>query len=448
MIASLINEGRYVRALAAIRLELEPNPEKQNGARLSAAEILALLESMATALPSATKPASLPADLADCLLQVAHELATSNRPQEALQACRAGLRLTSQNDALMLIASECHRSLGESSEAIAMLTKALAINPQNKAAYILIVNALLKLGRHDEAKNYADIASQHFPKSRRVQGLAKKHLNLITAKEQDVALYKAWELTCQTMTLETRSLPEETGNTIASAPIPIQYWSQGTPPADVERLSERMNAELAKAGIGEIQRFDKQSAQAWIAANNPIFTAAFQSAFHYAVEADIFRIAFATKQGCIWLDSDLVPKEGFVPAIREALRHQTSLLYLRDDRPWLTNAFFIAQADCPFFQQILKECGPIDLESRPKDRTTVQQTFGPGRYNKVFARFARKAGEEAVDAVENNPFVISISTNKGRLLLCNEANTVAMRPSFSLDYKSSSDGWKKAVPRR
>ncbi|MBM5816966.1 MAG: hypothetical protein FJ083_10445 [Cyanobacteria bacterium K_Offshore_surface_m2_239] len=345
------------------------------------------------------------------------------------------------------MASECYRSFGLVDDSIHTLKQAVSIHPRQRRLYINIVGDLVRANRMSEAHEYIGRARRMFPGSHKIKSLLRHYENLLKAKSRNSALFNAWSLTSRSA---NRNDKEAALISYSKDDVqPIQYWSQGDPPDDVNRLSEHWDGLLKLSGLCPIQRFNKQTAWEWIRNNNPLFLRSFETAFHYAVEADVFRLAFASSKGCIWLDCDLVPQPGFRPAVLEALNRKTSLLFIRSSKPWITNAFFIAQPRCTFFKLLSEQCQGIDFTDLSHDRSTVQNTFGPARYNSVFGRIFRNSNLTTVErAGKADSLTALVSTDSVELLLCNEATTVAMRPKFKLGYKNSTDGWKKSVPKR
>ena len=109
---------------------------------------------------------------------------------------------------------------------------------------------------------------------------------------------------------------------------PFQYWSQGTIPSDLLKLQRMWNSELDKIGIRPIKTFDKLSAHQWIKNNVPELQIAFETAPHYAVESDVFRVAYASQNDCIYLDIDsyVLPKSIDI-LVQKITSAKTTLLF-------------------------------------------------------------------------------------------------------------------------
>lgn len=53
----------------------------------------------------------------------------------------------------------------------------------------------------------------------------------------------------------------------------------------------------------------------------------FESAFHYALEADVFRIAYACHRDCIWIDGDLFTKRATQTLLCERMQMADTILF-------------------------------------------------------------------------------------------------------------------------
>jgi hypothetical protein len=223
----------------------------------------------------------------------------------------------------------------------------------------------------------------------------------------------------------------------------VQYWSQGEPPADVRIVIGVWNEVLAGQGIGPVEVYDRETARLWIGQNAPEFTKTFAQAFHYAMESDIFRIAYASRLECIYLDIDSWPAAGIGAILAYGLRSRHSMLYFRTFRPSLNNSFFIARRNCPFFGELIRQCLAIDLQSLPQLRGTIDETFGPARYNAVLQEVAAKGSVRSVSAVNDVSGLSELLFEDGTgLLFANEFATAAQKPPFALRYKGTDDYWK------
>lgn len=237
---------------------------------------------------------------------------------------------------------------------------------------------------------------------------------------------------------------EPTQSAGSMAPLPVvQYWSQGRLPDDVAAVCGRWNALLFRLGLGPVSVFDRRLARRWISDHAPEFLPAFETAFHFAMESDIFRVAFASQSACLYLDADMWPTEQTEDLLRVALGEGASLLYARAALPSLANGLFIARPDCPFFSAVLKDCREIDLAGLPRNRQTIAETFGPGRFQTVFLRLCRTHRPEDQDLTVLRPGLLKLHLGSTPVLLASELHMAATKPPFPLAYTATDANWKR-----
>ena len=183
--------------------------------------------------------------------------------------------------------------------------------------------------------------------------------------------------------------------TFDSGPIPpvIQYWSQGDLPKEFRYIQRRWQKLLNPYGIKQWIHFDRNKALAWIESEAPEFLVSFHSAFHYAVEADVFRIAYASREPLIWLDADLFPTPSAGRFLRRALNRNISCVLTRPFAPYLLNGFFTSTPSCRFIQNLAAQCAGIDFSELPRTGRTITSTFGCQRFIKVLSELCREAHE-------------------------------------------------------
>ena len=213
---------------------------------------------------------------------------------------------------------------------------------------------------------------------------------------------------------------------------PFQYWSQGSQPSDLKDLQTKWNQVFQDIDIPPIQLFDKNAAGQWIDQNVPELSNAFMSAFHYAVEADIFRIAYALKNDCIWLDSDLYPTDLTKPILSHSLANSDSCFYYREGLPWISNAFFATRSESPFFKKVVQDMANFTFSNLVPSKQLILQTFGPARFNRTL-NYCLRQSRQSVQ-----------STAAWRFAFVNEFNFCKMTPPWKLNYKGSSDSWQFA----
>lgn len=136
----------------------------------------------------------------------------------------------------------------------------------------------------------------------------------------------------------------------------IQYWSQEQTPLEIQKAFELWDEFFANSKRVRVLRFSKKTAFEWLGKFAPEYQKNFASSIHPAMEADIFRVVYAQKFGCVWLDADHVPpkhpsERHFNVASFERWAHHNYSSYLmkhwRDNVPYINNSIFSAKKNCP-----------------------------------------------------------------------------------------------------
>ncbi len=227
---------------------------------------------------------------------------------------------------------------------------------------------------------------------------------------------------------------------------PFQYWSQGPLPSELKKIQEKWNKILLEIGLPSIKIFSKSSAKEWITFHTPEFIKPFKKAPLYAVEADIFRIAFALHNDCIWIDSDQYPRQNTGQLIQQRGNDCDTLLMLRWNRPWITNSFFLTKKASPLFQKIYNTSLGYEFPASGEiTRNEVLRSFGPGRYNTILNNIIRESPMQAISTL-NHSFKPQLTSVEGwRYAFLNEKNLSALKPPFKLSYESTKDSWHNHV---
>ena len=227
---------------------------------------------------------------------------------------------------------------------------------------------------------------------------------------------------------------------------PFQYWSQGRPPSDIIHIQEIWNKIFLEIGLPAIKIFDKSSARDWINIFTPQLSKPFNEAPLYAVEADIFRIAFALHNDCIWIDCDQYPRQNTAQLIHQCRSYCDSLLMFRWNRPWVTNSFFLTRKASPFFQKITNTILSYKFPANgAMTRNDVLRSFGPGRYNLILNKIIREC---SIQTSSNSNYLMNsgMTSQEGwRYAFLNEKNLCSLKPPFKLSYESSEDSWHNSV---
>ena len=304
----------------------------------------------------------------------------------------------------------------------------------NSSSTIRRVIFLLESGQKDEAINIFNLEKYQTSalKSRFLNGLSCANKN--TRK-------KLWISSFEIITKTTNSPTPDIHF------VPIQYWSQGKLPPDFEKIRRKWNQILAYSGQQQIQLFNKSSARDWIASYTPELIKHFDKAPLYAIEADIFRIAFAFKNNCIWIDSDQYPKR-FTPQLIQRWSHDCdTLLMFRWNRPWVTNSFFMTKKNSPFFRAMIEANLSYTFPKKEDlSRKDVLNSFGPGRFNKSLSALISEGRLPTDNAKVLNKIKPVLLTRDGwKIAFSNETSLCSLKPPFALKYGGPTKSWHDQV---
>ena len=225
---------------------------------------------------------------------------------------------------------------------------------------------------------------------------------------------------------------------------PFQYWSQGLIPNDIAKIKEAWNILLSEIELPEIILFNKDSARSWIQRHTPELAQHFDNAPLFAMEADIFRIAYAIKNDCIWIDSDEFPRTLTGKLLRYWSKRCDTLFLFRWNRPWISNSFFMTKKASPFFLDLEQSIQSYQLPDRAIRRKDVLNSYGPGRYNKQLNQLLRQCNF-LNNCHPDLPEKAMINFNNWRYAFTNEKIFCALKPPFQLDYTNTLDSWHQHV---
>lgn len=215
------------------------------------------------------------------------------------------------------------------------------------------------------------------------------------------------------------------------------------PPSEVQVIHNRWNSLLRASGLATIQRYDRESARRWLQDHAPTLVRPFESAFHYALEADVFRIAYACHRDCIWIDGDLFTKRATQTLLCERMQMADTILF-RSTEAQIGTCFFATRAGSPFFLRLYEELEGRDLSAVPGDTRTLLATAGPSLYTKVFGDWAATAPGRPGRAGQA-PVCIVAGWRYGFL---NEEDFALNGRRFQLAYKQSDESWPTFVRHR
>jgi hypothetical protein len=311
------------------------------------------------------------------------------------------------------IASECLQQLGRAEEAISLLEQGLE--------RCVAMGSTAGQGRSRHTQRYLQAYQ----------------------KREWFPLYSLWRAAVLAPATPQDLTPPE--GELCFRPQAIQYWSQGTPPADVQALTARWNQLLQGLGLPPVQVFSQQAARAWIAAHQPDFLVAFDSAPHYAAESDVFRLAYALGGDTFWIDSDLLPASQASAVLALALRQDASLLFLKRKVPYLQSSAFVARAGCPYFQALAEPLRGFDYAAPQwagisRLHLIHDCSFGPATYAKALEQVCWDQGP-AQACHDQLPLLQQIQCPTFRLSLFSGERLV-VGAGKDLAYKRSNDNWK------
>jgi tetratricopeptide (TPR) repeat protein len=420
----------YALTLSAVAPEDQKNRLFLTGAFLTSGEFAEALE-YADALVT-----DFPSDVSALMLR-AKALVALHRVDEALQSLRAALARHSEDPRLLNLLRSIAYQNGRFDEAVDYASR-LAQRSTSSNHKAFLVHALMA------ARRFAEVEQVVGPcKERPERGVLRKehqhYWHFRKLQETAPAFATAWELALSNG-IDSFHPPSSAGDDLNATMI--QYWSQGTLPGDVRIVFQNWQALCERERIGTVDLFDRDSAGAWIHENAPEFTTSFSKAFHYAMESDIFRIAYASKRPCIYMDIDSWPLERTADILKFAVRSNETMLYVRSYRAAIVNGFFVSNPDCPFIKRLVEQSLTIDVGALPKDYVELEGAFGPSRYSKVFMELLSEDSGALAEKVEEVPGCSSVSIRGRRTLFAHEAAVASVRPPFPLNYKATEDYWK------
>lgn len=391
------------------------------------------------ALTNAGELRALRPDDSSALMLRAQALVALHRVSDAISLLQDALSRHPDDERLVRLTRSVAFQNGRFDCAVDHALRLAELQPEDDRNKAFVIHALLAAGKPGRAREYLRSFGDVPP-----SGFLRKEAIYLDQyddlKERAPTFTSAWEAAlAQRPTDQPRSSANKSTDLGATM---IQYWSQGAPPADVQIVCDNWRKLFEDERLGQVELFDRASAATWIAENAPEFESQFSKAFHYAMESDIFRIAFASKRPCIYMDIDSWPLEHTAEILRFAVQSGSSMLYFRTHRPVIVNGFFVASPDCPFFKELVRQCLEIDIDSLPKDYLALEGTFGPSRYNKVFLDLIDASAGASATRADDLPGCSTVSFEEYKIHFAHEAAIASVRPPFPLGYKITGDYWK------
>lgn len=380
--------------------------------------------------------AEFPDDVPARMLR-AQALVALHRVGEALQSLEQVLATNPDDRRLLHLLRNFEYQNGRFGRAADHALRLTRLEPDDDRNKAFLIHAYKAAGRFDAVADYLQSIGEIPP------GVLLKEHHYFSQyqllKERAPVFASAWEFALQNSVEREPVRAAEQGDLGATM---IQYWSQGTLPDDVQIVCNNWKQLFEAESLGAIELFDRTSATKWIADYAPEFSTLFSKAFHYAMESDIFRIAYASRRPCIYMDIDSWPLEHTAAILRFAVRSGATMLYLRAHRATIVNGFFVSQPDCPFVQELVRQCLAIELDGLRRDYLVLESTFGPSRYSKVFMDLLASCDSASATTVDEVPGCSSVSMGIDQIYFAHEAAVAAVRPPFALGYKATDDYWK------
>lgn len=313
--------------------------------------------------------------------RAAQDLSYLRRLDEAEAIIVKGLDRCPLHANLLRVASDMWREAGFRDKALKYARLLVFNHPEQWAGYTRVIEDRMAIGSitMDEAKSITN----------RIEGIPERleaeFVRSLTSLESENINDTMWFNSFRSCLGDAK---EEISADYGWQPF--QYWSQANVPDDVDKLTEEWNALFNKVGIPRIIRFNKQTAQEYINKNCPELARPFAEAFHYAVESDIFRVAYALANNCIYIDSDDGPTIYAEKILRQACSrvHATTLCY-RAHTPSLCNGFFVTGLGSPFFKRIVSDMKDYSFVDKVKDGAQVMHSFGPARFQLTIEEIAK-----------------------------------------------------------
>jgi len=362
--------------------------------------------------------------------RAAQDLIILKRFKKARAKIQEGLKKVPIQIDFLTVAIDVYRASGDREKALKYSEMLIAHFPQSWTGYVFAAQDKLSLGKFQPLE-YQEQMALCQPPSHGKNLYFWKSIN----EFKNTSIEKLW--------IKSFKMPQKANDSEEKISLlswqPFQYWSQGKPPSDIIKITKSWNKIFRAIGVRPIKMFDKSSALEYIKSNCLELLIPFKTSFHYAVEADVFRVAYAQKNNCIWLDCDLYPKSGTQEMLKTLLLHRKTTLYFREKRPWLVNGFFIAPSASLFFARILNSTKDVDFSLVPHDLDGVVKTFGPDRYNQVFTDILKA----------DCPLSDILSADRQQSIkdfnFVNEHTFASVNPPFELRYKTTNDSWQFAL---
>jgi hypothetical protein len=232
-----------------------------------------------------------------------------------------------------------------------------------------------------------------------------------------------------------------------TAPKIIQYWDNNVIPVEIENAYKLWDEFLHDSDLNMF-RFNKHSAAAWLKENDEKAFKKFEHSFHPAMEADIFRLAFAKKEDIVWLDSDHVPQNFHnnydslkTFEVWSKLPFSSFLLKKQSKgTPFVNNSIFKSKASCPIIKALYKRM--ISMKIGEPSSDFIAKFAGPIAYTEVIDEFIRK--QNAKFLIDGNRGEFKLISDEGEFIISNLFSLIGSKPDWGDVFDSNDWEYKNS----
>jgi tetratricopeptide (TPR) repeat protein len=366
---------------------------------------------------------------------------------DAAKTLDDGLQALPDTPKLLQAAIEIFRLCGQRDQSLKCAQNLIRVQPKNKQAYCYAAQDLIAHNRFSEAIESLDEGLAKATNPASLNAWRGAFAAIPKLYEQGDPLCKVFlaALCAPQSELPTPISPIKLDGGESPLPQPIQYWSQGQAPAEIQDISNLWDSILRDYGLASIQHWNRIEALDWISDHTPQFKSAFITAPNYASESDIFRLAFASLNSCIWLDSDLYPTSQTTNTLNAALGKSCSTLLCAARSPYILNSFFIARKDCPIFKKCASDMSGYTFDGKQSGQNLTHTTFGPHLYTKVLRSMFRPE-KTAIEAIDQSLCVDVFSGEKCEAVITHVGKFIILKKP-GLQYSNDYVNWRSKATR-
>ena len=383
-------------------------------------------------------------------VRLAKEYIRENKFTESRDILDRGLESAGRGLMLLCTYADLERAVGSRSKSLLISREIKRSFPENFQGYVCEIRDLVALGQLNLASSLENKIPPELFSRKEIQDCLGWLSEVLNADAKRPVLSTVWLDIFSSSEVSKESYSQvcltHERNSIFHEIYPFQYWSQGTPPKELVEITDVWNSILSDLSIAPIKIWNRVQALEWIASNEPGFLNTFQSAPHFASEADIFRLLIAKSRSSIWIDSDYYPKEMTKLILSNVLSNNFSALIMlppQSKPPYINNAFFVSSYNCPYFNRCVESMRDFSFSDKAVTQSLVSNSFGPGLYNRTFDELFPNTDDVIIDK-SRKPCSYLLSTSKLSIQLL-ENTTFAFNKKPGLDMASLDNysNWKK-----